>query len=57
MSLLIKNGTVVTSNNEFQGDIYIEDGKFKEIGSKLDVKADETVDASGKYVFPGGVNE
>ena len=57
MSLLIKNGTVVTSNNEFQGDIYIEDGKFKEIGSKLDVKADETVDASGKYVFPGGVDE
>lgn len=57
MSLLIKNGTILSTTSEYIADIYVENDKISMIGRNLDVKADEVVDASGKYVFPGGVDE
>ena len=57
MSLLIKNGTILSTTSEYIADIYVENDKISMIGRNLDVKADEVVDASGKYVFPGGVAE
>lgn len=57
MRTLIKNGTIVTSVNEYSADIYIENGIIKEIGSQLVKEAEEIIDASGKYIFPGGVDE
>lgn len=56
MSKLIKNGHIVNAHNEFEGDIYIEGEKIVAVGANLDYKADEVVDAKGKYVFPGGVD-
>ena len=57
MSLLIKNGTIISAVNEYKADILIEGGKIVAIGTELDDRADEIVDATGKYVFPGGVDE
>ncbi|HBX89223.1 MAG TPA: dihydropyrimidinase, partial [Marinilabiliaceae bacterium] len=57
MSLLIKNGTIVTSVNEYKADVLIEGEKIVAIGTGLEDRADQVVDASGKYVFPGGVDE
>lgn len=57
MSILIKNGTVLTSNNEFVGDIKIEGEKITGIGHFEATDNDTVVDASGKYVFPGGVDQ
>ncbi|MEW8956039.1 dihydropyrimidinase [Clostridium sp.] len=56
MKTLIKNGTIATASDVFVGDIYIEDGIIKEIGVNLKVEADEVIDASGKFVIPGGVD-
>lgn len=56
MSLLIKNGTIVTASDIYEGDIYIDEGIIKEIGVNIDKSADETIDAKGKYVIPGGVD-
>ena len=56
-SLLIKNGTIVTAYDEFLGDIYVEDEKIVVIGKTLDYQADEIIDATGKYVVPGGVDQ
>ncbi|WP_066893212.1 dihydropyrimidinase [Clostridium nigeriense] len=56
MSLLIKNGNVITASDTYIGDIYIEDGIIKEIGYNLNKNCDETIDAKGKYVIPGGVD-
>lgn len=56
MSLLIKNGKIVTASDIYNGDIYIEEGIVKEIGINLIKEADEVVDAKGKYVIPGGVD-
>ncbi len=56
MSLLIKNGTVVTASETVKADVYIEGEKVHTIGTALSMKADQTIDASGCYLFPGGID-
>ena len=56
MTTLIKNGTLVTADAEFAADILVEDGKIRAIGENLGT-ADQVIDAQGKYVLPGGVDQ
>jgi dihydropyrimidinase len=56
MSLLIKNGRIVTASEDYTADIFIEDETVSSIGKNLSVNAGETIDASGKLVFPGGID-
>ena len=58
MSVLIKNGLVVTSSGSYKADVYVDGEKIKAIGSGLEqsVKADEVVEAKGKYVLPGAID-
>ncbi|MGM0882675.1 MAG: dihydropyrimidinase [Bacillota bacterium] len=53
---LIKNGTIVTAADTYTADVLIKDGIIAKIGFDLDAEADEVIDASGKYVFPGGID-
>ena len=55
-SILIRNGTVVTAADQYKGDVLIEGEKVTTIGSALDVRADRVIDATGKYLFPGGID-
>src|SRR5215204_1203366 len=56
MSLLIKNGRVITASEDYIADIFIEGEKIEAIGKDLQMKAGETVDASGQLIFPGGID-
>ncbi|MDF2922242.1 MAG: phenylhydantoinase [Paenibacillaceae bacterium] len=56
MKKIIKNGTIVTATDTYFGDILIEDGIIVMIGVDLDAAGAEIVDASGCYVFPGGID-
>lgn len=56
MSLLIRNGRVVTASEDQIADIYIEGEKIVAIGKNLPHTADKTLDASGKLVIPGGID-
>src|SRR6476646_8489508 len=56
MSILIKNGNVVTATDNYVADIFIEGETVSAIGKNLNVKADIEIDASGKLVFPGGID-
>ncbi|NJD21624.1 MAG: dihydropyrimidinase [Melioribacter sp.] len=56
MSLLIKNGRIITAEQDYSADIYIEKDKIKTIGLSLDIQADKIIDAKGKYVIPGGID-
>lgn len=56
MSLLIKNGRIITASEDYIADIYIEGEQVREIGIRLQHKADEIIDASGLLVFPGGID-
>jgi dihydropyrimidinase len=56
MSVLIINGRIITASDDQVADIFIEDETVSAIGKKLNVNADLTIDASGKLVFPGGID-
>lgn len=53
---LIKNGTIVTAADTYTADVLIKEGVIAKIGFDLEEEADEMIDASGKYVFPGGID-
>src|SRR5690349_19320460 len=56
MRTLIKGGTVVTAADHYKGDVLIEDEKIVLVGTAIDIQADKRIDASGKYVLPGGID-
>ena len=56
MSVLIKNGRVITAVDDYLADIYIKNETVTLIGENLEIEADEVIDASGKYLFPGGLD-
>ena len=56
MSTLIKNGRIITAEQDYVADVYIEKDKITEIGAKLNLEADKIIDAKNRYVIPGGVD-
>jgi dihydropyrimidinase len=51
---VIKNGTVVTADLTYKADVLIDGETIVEIGQNL--SGDETLDASGCYIMPGGID-
>ncbi len=59
MRTLITNGLVVTASGSFPSDVLVEGETIALLGTDLagtGVTADETIDATGKYVVPGGID-
>jgi dihydropyrimidinase len=69
MSLLIKNGRIVTATDDYTGDVLIEGEKIVAVGRNLDVLAaaqngvadaragaPTIIDATGLLVLPGGID-
>ncbi len=57
MSLLIKNGHIITATDSYVADILCAEGKILAIGHHLEAPAgDEVFDATGQYVFPGFID-
>jgi dihydropyrimidinase len=54
MTTVIKNGTIVTADLTYAADVAIENGRIAAIGPGL--KGDETLDATGCYIMPGGID-
>jgi dihydropyrimidinase len=67
MRTLIANGTVVTADGSFKADVLVDGETIAAVSRPLDEVSgtlaamagsfiDETIDASGKYVIPGGID-
>jgi dihydropyrimidinase len=57
MKKLIKSGTIVTASDTIKADILIEGEIIAALGANIEAAADtEIIDATGKYVLPGGVD-
>ncbi len=56
MSILIKNGRIITAVDDYVADILVDGDVIRTIGTNLTADADTTIDASGKYVIPGGID-
>ncbi|MGD1884855.1 MAG: dihydropyrimidinase [Paracoccaceae bacterium] len=51
--LVIKGGEIATATDRFHADVGIAGGKIAALGQELE--ADDTIDATGKLVLPGGI--
>ena len=67
MSLLIKNGRIVTATDDYIGDVLVEGEKIAAVGRNLDALAAQNrpaaggaaptvIDATGLLVLPGGID-
>ena len=56
-TILIKNAQVVNRGKIFHSDILIKNGRIEKIDSNIDVKVDREIDATGKYVLPGIIDD
>jgi dihydropyrimidinase len=57
MSLLIKNGEIVTADSRYVADIFCENETITRIDKNIAAPAGcEVIDATGKYVFPGFID-
>ena len=56
MNTLIKNAAIVTASDTFEADILVEGETISQIGKNLQHPDAEIVDASGKFITPGGVD-
>ena len=58
MRTLITNGTIVTADGSYAADVLIDGERIVQIGEALgsSSQADETIDAAGRYVIPGGID-
>ena len=56
MGLIIRNGVINNCEDSYKADILIECGKIVEIGLKIPDDNHGIIDATGKFVMPGGVD-
>lgn len=56
MSILIKNGKVVTAGEVMIADVFVEGETVRAIGKDLPFKADKEIDATNMLVIPGGID-
>jgi dihydropyrimidinase len=61
MSILIKGGTVVTAEGTLDADVLVDGEKIaavvaREAGGTVAGRADEIIDATDRYVIPGGID-
>ena len=54
--LLVRGGTVVTSEGQSEVDVRVRDGVVTEIGPGLPPNGERVVDAGGLLVLPGGID-
>ena len=57
MKILIKNAQIVNEGKIIQSDILIENDLISKIEPHISEKADQIIDASGKYLLPGVIDD
>jgi dihydropyrimidinase len=53
---LIKNGSLITATETYEADLLIEDEKISLIGKDFHHPSAEVIDATGKFIMPGGID-
>ena len=54
--ILIKNGTVTSSNSQNLRDVLVSNGKIISVEKNINIEADKIIDASQKFIIPGGID-
>ena len=56
MTTLIKGGTIINADSTVQADVLIDGERIVAVGTGLDGTPERTIDATGKWVIPGGID-
>ena len=56
MPTVIKNGTLVTASDIIKADLLIDGEKIAVIGEGLETEGAQVIDATDRYVLPGGID-
>lgn len=56
MKTLLKGGTVVSGSSMTKADVLMEDGKIKQVESRIEACDAEVIDVSHKFLFPGFID-
>jgi dihydroorotase len=56
-SILIKSATLVNEGKIFISDVFVKNGIIKQIGTSLNMPADQEINAEGLYLFPGCIDD
>lgn len=54
--VLIRGGTLITADRTFLADVIIDGERISSIGQNLSEDDAEVIDATGKFILPGGVD-
>ena len=56
-TILIKNATVVNEGSQKLKDVFIVGEYIQQIGTDLNIEADQIIDATGKHLLPGLIDD
>lgn len=56
-SIIIKGGQLINEGQIMAADVYIENGRIAHIGSNINRSADREINAEGKFVLPGIIDD
>jgi dihydropyrimidinase len=56
VTTLIKGGTIVNADSTVQADVLIDGEQIVAVGTGLEGTPERTIDATGKWVIPGGID-
>jgi dihydroorotase len=56
-AILIKSATIVNEGKQFIADVFVKDGLIEQIGVGLNRHADQTINADGKFLLPGMIDD
>src|SRR5690606_13554581 len=54
--VIVRGGTVVTASETMRADVGVKDGRIVALAERLTGSAARVVDATGRYVMPGGID-
>jgi dihydropyrimidinase len=56
MGILFKHGTIINAGDTFPADVLVEGEKIVLIGQAIPEEGHKVIDATGKYLMPGGID-
>ncbi|MEL6841685.1 MAG: dihydroorotase [Bacteroidota bacterium] len=56
-SLLIKNARLVNEGQILERDVWVKEDRIHQIGTDLSPQVDEVIDAQGRYLLPGVIDD
>ena len=57
MLTLIKNAQLVNEGRVYKADVLIENKTIKQVNEKINIQADQIIDAKGLHLIPGLIDD